>query len=235
MQRPSLASIVSGTGNAGLGANEYVSNGTVDFDLNDEEQAGGGKKKKKDKKKTGGFQSFGLCPQVFKGIMKMGFKVPTPIQRKSIPILLSGADVVGMARTGSGKTAAFLIPMLEKLGERDTKTGVRGLILSPTRELAMQTSLVSTQLGKFTGLRSCLLVGGASMSSQFEAMEENPDIIIATPGRLMHHMIEMKFSLKMVSYCVFDEADRSVPTHFHTFSNTALLISRTNALARSIQ
>jgi ATP-dependent RNA helicase DDX54/DBP10 len=152
----------------------------------------------------------GLSPQVFKGIMKMGFKVPTPIQRKSIPILLSGVDVVGMARTGSGKTAAFLVPMLDKLGERDTKTGVRGLILSPTRELAMQTSLVSSQLGKFTGLRSCLLVGGTSMSAQFEALEEHPDILIATPGRLMHHLIEVKFSLKQVQYCVFDEADRSV-------------------------
>lgn len=205
MQRPSLASIVGGTSNPGLGDSEYA--GTVDFDADREEDQPS--KKKKDKKKTGGFQSFGLTPQVFKGIMKMGFKVPTPIQRKSIPILLSGVDVVGMARTGSGKTAAFLIPMLDKLGERDHKTGVRGLILSPTRELAMQTSLVSTQLGRFTGLRSCLLVGGTSMSAQFEALEEHPDIIIATPGRLMHHLIEVKFSLKQVQYCCFDEADRS--------------------------
>jgi ATP-dependent RNA helicase DDX54/DBP10 len=150
----------------------------------------------------------GLCPQVFKGVMKMGFKVPTPIQRKSIPVLLSGVDVVAMARTGSGKTAAFLIPMLEKLGQRDAKSGVRGLVLSPTRELAMQTSMVSSQLGKFTGLRSCLLVGGTSMAAQFENLEEHPDIIIATPGRLMHHLIEVKFSLKQVEYCVFDEADR---------------------------
>ena len=150
----------------------------------------------------------GLIPQVFKGIMKMGFKVPTPVQRKAIPALLSGVDVVAMARTGSGKTAAFLVPMLDKLNTRDPKGGVRALVLSPTRELAMQTSLVSSQLGKFTGLRSCLLVGGTSMSAQFAALDEQPDIIIATPGRLMHHLIEVKFSLKQVQYCVFDEADR---------------------------
>jgi len=157
--------------------------------------------------------STGLIPQVFKGIMKMGFKVPTPVQRKAIPALLSGVDVVAMARTGSGKTAAFLVPMLDKLNTRDPKGGVRALVLSPTRELAMQTSLVSSQLGKFTGLRSCLLVGGTSMSAQFAALDEQPDIIIATPGRLMHHLIEVKFSLKQVQYCVFDEADRYVTKH----------------------
>lgn len=156
--------------------------------------------------------STGLIPQVFKGIMKMGFKVPTPVQRKAIPALLSGVDVVAMARTGSGKTAAFLVPMLDKLNTRDPKGGVRALVLSPTRELAMQTSLVSSQLGKFTGLRSCLLVGGTSMSAQFAALDEQPDIIIATPGRLMHHLIEVKFSLKQVQYCVFDEADRYANT-----------------------
>jgi len=216
MQRLSLASIVGGarldgaaaaTQAAAKQADEEAAAAaqTVDFEEDEEE----GRKKKKDKKKkTGGFQSFGLIPPVFKGVMKMGFKVPTPIQRQAIPALLSGADVVAMARTGSGKTAAFLIPMLDKLNSRDAKIGVRGLVLSPTRELAMQTAHVSNQLGKFTGLRSCLLVGGSSMSSQFESLEENPDIIIATPGRLMHHLIEVKFSLKQVQFCVFDEADR---------------------------
>ena len=126
MQRPSLASIVNGAGGPGrLADSEYAGNATVDFngDRDDDEGGGGGsKKKKKDaKKKTGGFQSFGLIPQVFKGIMKMGYKVPTPIQRKAIPVLLSGADVVGMARTGSGKTAAFIVPMLDKLNSRDAK------------------------------------------------------------------------------------------------------------------
>ena len=89
--------------------------------------------------KGGGFQSLGLSPQVFKGVMAMGYKVPTPIQRKALPMVLSGRDVVAMARTGSGKTAAFLVPMLEKLKEHSAKVGVRGLVLSPTRELAIQT------------------------------------------------------------------------------------------------
>lgn len=214
MHRASLSSIAlsgSGASSASLrqAADYDDSERTVDFGGGDDDGPSSGHGKKKDKKKTtGGFQSFGLSPQVFKGIMKMGFKVPTPVQRKAIPALLSGADVVAMARTGSGKTAAFLIPMLDKLGTRDAKAGVRGLVLSPTRELAMQTSLVSSQLGKFTGLRSCLLVGGTSMSAQFAALDDNPDILIATPGRLMHHLIEVKFSLKQVEYCVFDEADR---------------------------
>lgn len=206
MQRLSLSAIVGGarlegTAAAAAAMVDERENNTVEFADEEEKKS----KKKDKKKKTGGFQSFGLIPPVFKGVMKIGFKVPTPIQRQAIPALLSGVDVVAMARTGSGKTATFLIPMLDKLNSRDAKIGVRGLVLSPTRELAMQTSLVSTQLGKFTGLRSCLLVGGTSMGAQFAALEENPDIIIATPGRLMHHLIEVKFSLKQVSFCVFDE------------------------------
>jgi ATP-dependent RNA helicase DDX54/DBP10 len=210
MQGLSLASIASGSvySNSAASAAAAQYDKTVDFEPDAEEAAGGKKKAKKDKKKTGGFQSFGLCGQVFKGIMRLGFKVPTPIQRKAIPALLAGSDVAAMARTGSGKTAAFLIPMLEKLRSRDDKTGVRGLVLSPTRELALQTNQVAGQLGKFTGLMSTLLVGGSSMGSQFAALEEHPDILIATPGRLMHHLIEVKFSLRQVQMCVFDEADR---------------------------
>ncbi|XP_062942479.1 ATP-dependent RNA helicase DDX54 isoform X2 [Cynocephalus volans] len=162
----------------------------------------------KKKKKSGGFQSMGLSYPVFKGIMKKGYKVPTPIQRKTIPVILDGKDVVAMARTGSGKTACFLLPMFERLKTRSAQTGARALILSPTRELALQTMKFTKELGKFTGLRTALILGGDKMEDQFAALHENPDIIIATPGRLMHVAVEMNLKLQSVEYMVFDEADR---------------------------
>ncbi|NXY49691.1 DDX54 helicase, partial [Ceuthmochares aereus] len=159
------------------------------------------------KKKSGGFQSMGLSYPVFKGIMKKGYKVPTPIQRKTIPAILRGRDVVAMARTGSGKTACFLIPMFERL-KAPNQAGARALILSPTRELALQTLKFTKELGKFTGLKTALILGGDKMEDQFAALHENPDIIIATPGRLVHVAVEMKLKLHTVEYVVFDEADR---------------------------
>ncbi|XP_042297422.1 ATP-dependent RNA helicase DDX54 [Sceloporus undulatus] len=162
----------------------------------------------KKKKKSGGFQSMGLSYPVFKGVMKKGYKIPTPIQRKTIPVILDGKDVVAMARTGSGKTACFLIPMFEKLKAHSAKTGARALILSPTRELALQTLKFTKELGRFTGLKTALILGGDKMEDQFAALHENPDIIIATPGRLMHVAVEMKLKLQSVEYVVFDEADR---------------------------
>ncbi|KAK7895643.1 hypothetical protein WMY93_020968 [Mugilogobius chulae] len=162
----------------------------------------------KKKKKSGGFQSMGLSYPVYKGVMKKGYKVPTPIQRKTIPVILDGKDVVAMARTGSGKTAAFLIPMFEKLKAPQAKTGARAVILSPTRELALQTMKFTKELGKFTGLKTALILGGDSMDDQFAALHENPDIIIGTPGRLMHVVKDMNLKLHSVEYIVFDEADR---------------------------
>ncbi|XP_041503943.1 ATP-dependent RNA helicase DDX54 [Microtus oregoni] len=162
----------------------------------------------KKKKKSGGFQSMGLSYPVFKGIMKKGYKVPTPIQRKTIPVILDGKDVVAMARTGSGKTACFLLPMFERLKAHSAQTGARALILSPTRELALQTMKFTKELGKFTGLKTALILGGDKMEDQFAALHENPDIIIATPGRLMHVAVEMNLKLQSVEYVVFDEADR---------------------------
>ncbi|XP_034048354.1 ATP-dependent RNA helicase DDX54 isoform X2 [Thalassophryne amazonica] len=162
----------------------------------------------KKKKKSGGFQSMGLSFPVFKGVMKKGYKVPTPIQRKTIPVILDGKDVVAMARTGSGKTAAFLVPMFEKLKAPQASTGARALILTPTRELALQTMKFTKELGKFTRLKTALIVGGDSMDDQFAALHENPDIIIGTPGRLMHVIQEMNLKLQSVAYVVFDEADR---------------------------
>ncbi|XP_052192832.1 putative DEAD-box ATP-dependent RNA helicase 29 isoform X2 [Diospyros lotus] len=167
------------------------------------------KEKQTKKAKSGGFESLGLSPNVFRGIKRKGYRVPTPIQRKTMPPIIAGADVVAMARTGSGKTAAFLVPMLQKLHQHVPQSGgVRALILSPTRDLALQTFKFTKELGRFTDLRVSLLVGGDSMESQFEELAQNPDIIIATPGRLMHHLSEIEdMSLRTVEYVVFDEAD----------------------------
>lgn len=113
-----------------------------------------------------------------------------------------------MARTGSGKTACFLIPLFEKLKTRLARSGARALILSPTRELALQTLKFIKELGKFTGLKAAVVLGGDNMEDQFDAIHGNPDIIVATPGRFLHLCVEMDLQLKNVEYVVFDEADR---------------------------
>ncbi|KAJ3196951.1 ATP-dependent RNA helicase ddx54 [Irineochytrium annulatum] len=159
-------------------------------------------------KKSGGFQSMGLSFPVYGAIIKKGYKLPTPIQRKAIPVIMENKDVVAMARTGSGKTAAFIIPLLERLKTHSPKFGARGLIMTPSRELAMQTLKFVKELAKNMDLRACMLVGGDIMDDQFSALASNPDIIVATPGRLMHLIIEMNLDLRSVEYVVFDEADR---------------------------
>ena len=155
-------------------------------------------------------EAMGLSPGTLKGIRRKGFRLPTPIQRKTIPLILQGIDIVGMARTGSGKTAAFVIPLLEKLkAHSSTSQGARACILSPTRELALQTFKVVQDLGRHTDLRTAVLVGGDSMEAQFTELASLPDIIVATPGRLVHHLAEIDvFNLKSVEIAVFDEADR---------------------------
>ena len=150
----------------------------------------------------------GLNANLLRAINRKGFSVPTPIQRKAIPLVLERRDVVGMARTGSGKTAAFVIPMIERLKAHSARVGARALILSPSRELALQTLKVVKELGKGTDLKTVLLVGGDSLEEQFGLMAANPDIIIATPGRFLHLKVEMNLDLSSIRYVVFDEADR---------------------------
>lgn len=163
---------------------------------------------KRKSKKGGGFQCMGLNFDLLKGITRRGYKIPTPIQRKAIPLVLEGRDVVGMARTGSGKTACFLIPLFEKLKIRYAKAGARALVLSPTRELALQTLKFIKEIGRFTGLKAAVILGGDSMDDQFSAIHGNPDIIVATPGRFLHVCVEMDLKLLSIEYVVFDEADR---------------------------
>lgn len=147
----------------------------------------------------------------------MGFRNPTPVQRKALPVVLSGADTVVMARTGSGKTCAFLIPLLETLlaNQASQQRGVRGIVLSPTRELSLQTLRVLRKLSHFTDIRGIGIHGGEGMEQQFDALSSKPDVIVATPGRLAHHLSEIPdFSLKECQICILDEADRLLEMGF---------------------
>ena len=165
-------------------------------------------------KAAGAFQAFKLDSKVLQGVIRKGYKNPTPIQRKCIPIILEGKDVVAMARTGSGKTACFLLPILNFLKEHDT-CGPRALIISPTRELAMQTFQFFKELAKYTGLRACIILGGTSMDKNFESLHSQPDVIIASPGRLMHVLVEMEMKLTNIKHFVLDEADRLFELGFY--------------------
>ncbi|GAV52213.1 hypothetical protein ZYGR_0AG02040 [Zygosaccharomyces rouxii] len=160
------------------------------------------------KHKKGSFPSFGFSKFILNNINKKGFRQPTPIQRKTIPLILQNRDIVGMARTGSGKTAAFVLPMIEKLKVHSSKIGARAVILSPSREIALQTFKVFKEFSKGTDLRSVILTGGDSLEDQFGMMMSNPDVVVATPGRFLHLKVEMNLDLKSVEYAVFDEADR---------------------------
>lgn len=188
----------------------------VDFGWEDKKSSKplGGRRKKAHKealkkRKPGTFESMGLSPWLLRAIKRKGFRLPTPIQRRTLPLILQGLDVVAMARTGSGKTAAFVIPMLQKLAAHSPRAGARALILSPTRELALQTHKVVRELSRGSDLRTAALVGGDAMEAQFAELASNPDVIIATPGRLLHHLEEVEgMGLGSVEYAVFDEADR---------------------------
>ena len=142
------------------------------------------------------------------GVAKRLYKAPTEIQKRVIPVILAKKDVVAMSKTGSGKTAAFLLPMIQILGEHSKITGCRGLILSPTRELSLQTANFFRQYSSGTTLKSASLIGGEPLPPQFDALTQNPDVIIATPGRLLHIIAETRYSLSRVQYVVVDEADR---------------------------
>ncbi|OHT14487.1 DEAD/DEAH box helicase family protein [Tritrichomonas foetus] len=141
-------------------------------------------------------------------IAKKMYKAPTEIQKEVIPIAVAGKDIVAMSKTGSGKTAAFLFPMIEKLVEHSKITGCRGVIVSPTRELALQTGNFFKQYSANTNLKYASLIGGEPLPPQFDALTENPDVIICTPGRLLQIVAETSYSLSRVDYVVIDEADQ---------------------------
>ncbi|XP_074593042.1 ATP-dependent RNA helicase DDX54 [Brevipalpus obovatus] len=163
--------------------------------------------KKKSNKGTG-FSSFPLSKPILNALTRKGYKNPTPIQRKTIPLILDGKDVIGMSRTGSGKTLAFLVPIVERIYHDKGKSGCKAVILSPTRELAMQTHRFFQDLNREVGLKVVCLLGGDALGKHFTAMHTNPDVIIATPGRLLHVLVEMDAKLPEVKHLVMDECDR---------------------------
>jgi ATP-dependent RNA helicase RhlE len=142
----------------------------------------------------------------------MGFTVPTPIQLRAIPLIMAGRDVIGSAQTGTGKTAAFALPILSLLGEHEPKT--RSLVLEPTRELAAQVETAVHDFARFTRLRTAVLYGGVGYGKQIDALRAGADVIIATPGRLLDHMERGACRLEGVKFLVLDEADRMLDMGF---------------------
>lgn len=162
------------------------------------------------------FQTMTLSRPILRGIASLGFTEPTPIQAKTIPVALLGQDVVGGAVTGSGKTAAFMIPILERLMYRPKKIPTsRVAILMPTRELAVQCIHVARQLAAFTDVTFCALVGGFSLREQENVLRSRPDVIVATPGRFIDHMRNSaSFTVDTLEILVLDEADRMLEDGF---------------------
>ena len=169
---------------------------------------------KTNKKKPKGFNIFHFNEEIIQGIKNIGYKNPTPIQKKVIPEILSGFNLIAHSRTGSGKTASFLLPILQKLKSHSKIFGTRCLILSPVRDLAFQTGIFLRKLGKFTNLKYCLISGGKNFDEQFEKLAMNPDIIIATPGRILHHIEEGSLQLKKIEIIVIDECDKMMELNF---------------------
>src|SRR5579864_8199159 len=149
------------------------------------------------------FEGLGIAPKLMEILDNEGFKSPTPIQKQSIPVAISGKDLMGIAQTGTGKTLAFGIPMLQRL----IITKSKGLVLVPTRELAVQVNESLKQLGKSLGLKTAVIIGGESMFRQIAALKQDPHIIIATPGRLIDILGEKKINLSQTGVLVLDEAD----------------------------
>ncbi|KAG4444099.1 nucleolar DEAD-box protein required for synthesis of 60S ribosomal subunit [Cadophora sp. M221] len=162
------------------------------------------------------FQGMSLSRPILRGLAAVGFSAPTPIQAKTIPVALLGKDVVGGAVTGSGKTAAFIVPVLERLLYRPKKVPTsRVAILMPTRELAIQCHAVATKLASHTDIKFCLAVGGLSLKVQEAELRLRPDVIIATPGRFIDHMRNsVSFTVDTLEILVLDEADRMLEAGF---------------------
>lgn len=181
------------------------------------------------------FEGLGLEPDILRCIQNVGFIHPTPIQLKVIPIAVEGKDLIGLAQTGSGKTAAFALPMAQRLTHGQ---GLRGLIVCPTREIALQTKAFLDLFGKGHHLKTTCLIGGVAMGPQLTALKNRPDIVVATPGRLIDHLERRSIQLNQVQELVLDEADhmldmgfmpqvetilRALPTNRHTMMFSATM------------
>ena len=159
------------------------------------------------------FHTLGLSEAILQDLAAAGFSSPTPIQEQAVPPALAGRDVIGCAQTGTGKTAAFVIPMVERLAALP-KGQPQALILAPTRELALQTLTTIEKLGRSRRVSATVIVGGADMQAQVRGLRQRPEILIATPGRLLDHMWNGTISLTSIKMLVLDEADRMLDMGF---------------------
>jgi ATP-dependent RNA helicase DeaD len=157
------------------------------------------------------FQQLGLGAEILKALKENGFEMPFPIQETSIPLILNGVDVVGQAHTGTGKTAAFSLPMLTRIKRNGP---IQALILVPTRELAVQVTNEINKLAKYTGIRTVSIYGGQSINIQYDQLRRGVQVVVATPGRLIDHVKHGSIQLDSVKYVVLDEADRMLDMGF---------------------
>ena len=158
---------------------------------------------------SSGFYRLGIAPNVLAVLDKLHFTAPTPIQEKSIPGAIEGKDLMGVAQTGTGKTLAFGIPMIQA-----ALAGKQGLIIVPTRELALQVDEVFHKVGTPLGIRTAVLIGGESIGRQIQTLRRNPQVVIGTPGRIIDHLEQKTLSLKAVAVLTLDEADRMLDMGF---------------------
>jgi len=198
------------------------------------------------------FKTFGLSDPLVQGILATGYTAPTEIQSQAIPAAVSGRDVIGCAQTGTGKTAAFVLPLLNRLSHEKTtrKHPARALILTPTRELAVQIERSILGYGRFLKLRALAVYGGVNIQKQITALQRGVDIVVATPGRLMDHMQRRTVDFRAMEVLVLDEADRmldmgfikdvqkivaTLPTDRQTMLFSATISSEVKAISKDMQ
>src|SRR5690349_16438649 len=165
------------------------------------------------------FDNLGLSPVIKHTLRELGYRLPTPVQVKAIPLALEGRDVIGSAQTGTGKTAAFGLPMIERLVLRADATPLkprlpRSIVLTPTRELALQVNESLAGFSRRTGLRTVAIFGGVGMQPQIAALKRGVHIVVATPGRLIDHMEQRNVDLSAIEILTVDEADRMMDMGF---------------------
>ena len=169
---------------------------------------------------TARFDSFGLDPTILRALTEQGYETPTPIQARAIPVVIAGRDVMGAAQTGTGKTAGFTLPILQRLlplanaSASPARHPVRALMLTPTRELADQVADNVARYAKHTNLRSTVVFGGVDMQPQTAALRAGVELLVATPGRLLDHVQQKTLNLSQVQVLVLDEADRMLDMGF---------------------
>ncbi|NQV32595.1 MAG: DEAD/DEAH box helicase [Phycisphaeraceae bacterium] len=198
------------------------------------------------------FKAIGLSDPLVQGILATGYKAPTEIQSQAIPAAIAGQDVLGCAQTGTGKTAAFVLPILNRLDHKKMpgKRHIRALIITPTRELATQIEDCIKGYGRFMKLRSLSVYGGVNINPQLSALKTGVDIVVATPGRLLDHMDRRSIALDRVEVLVLDEADRmfdmgfikdvqkimkAVPKHRQTLLFSATMSAEIKTLVKTVQ